>query len=71
MEEDEYNDIFGVTVLNIHNVYYCLFYFVDISNHWHHCQSLYEILCWFILPTKMKWLSIKLFVLFCLFVCLH
>ena len=34
MEEDEYNDIFGVTVLNIHNnVYYCLFYFVDISNH--------------------------------------
>ena len=33
MEEDEYNDIFGVTVLNIHNVHYCLFYFVDISNH--------------------------------------
>ena len=27
MEEDEYNDIFGVTVLNIH-VYYCYIYFI-------------------------------------------
>jgi hypothetical protein len=58
------------SLLNIHNVYYCLFYFIDISNHSRHCQSLYEILCWFILPAKMIWLSIKLFVLFCLFVCL-
>jgi len=39
-----------------------LFYFVDISNHWNHCQSLYEILCWFILLVRAIWLSIKLFV---------
>ena len=26
-------DNLGSPVLNIHSVYYCLFYFVDISNH--------------------------------------